>query len=127
MDETAVVRTIHDRWASGDYAADLLHPDIEWYMPHPGGQVRGREEVVAFLRSFMGAWEEHEVEVEEIRPIGDGRVLVFFTERGVGRSSGAATEERPVAVWTVRDGMAVGFEAFGDREQTLSRLGLPPR
>jgi ketosteroid isomerase-like protein len=122
MDEVEVVRSIYERWATGDYAEDAFHPDVEWSMPHPGGQVRGREAAMAFLREFMGTWEGHTIEIEEIRALGEGRVLVLFTERAVGRGSGVPTEVHPVAIWTLRDGLVTRFEGLARREG-LARAG----
>jgi ketosteroid isomerase-like protein len=106
-----IVRSLYERWARGENPGEVYDPDVEWSMPHPGGQVKGRDEVVAFLRSFMGAWEEHVMEVEDVRELEDGRVLVFFTERGRGRQSGVETAAHPAALWTLRDDKVTRFEA----------------
>jgi ketosteroid isomerase-like protein len=119
-----IVRSLYARWANKENPDELYHPDVEWSMPHPGGQVKGRDQVVAFLRSFMGAWEEHVMELEEVRELEDGRVLVFFTERGRGRSSGVETVAHPAALWTLRDGKVKRFEAYGDRYEALRLAGL---
>jgi ketosteroid isomerase-like protein len=119
-----IVRSLYERWARGENPGELYDPDIEWSMPHPGGQVKGRDEVVAFLRSFMGAWEEHVMEVEELRALDDGRVLVLFTERARGRLSGVETVVHPAGIWTLREGKIVRFEAFGDRAEALRLAGL---
>jgi ketosteroid isomerase-like protein len=121
-----LVRSLYERWANRENPDELYHPDIEWSMPHPGGQVKGREQVVAFLRSFMGAWDEHEIEIEEVRELDDGKVLVLSTERGRGRMSGIETVAHPAALWTLRDGRVVRFEAFGDRDEARRRAGLDP-
>jgi ketosteroid isomerase-like protein len=120
MDEVDVVRSVYERWASGDNAIDAFHPDVEWTTPHPGGQVRGREAVAAFLRELMGTWEGHTLEIEELRALGDGRVLALFTERGFGRGSGVPTESHPAAIWTLHDGLVTRFEAYG-RDEGLAR------
>jgi ketosteroid isomerase-like protein len=121
-----IVRSVYERWAKGENGAELFASDIEWSMPHPGGQVKGRDQVVAFLRSFIGAWEAYEMNVEELRELDDGRVLVLFSERARGRSSGVETEEHPAALWTLRDGRVARFEAFGDRGEARRRAGVEP-
>jgi ketosteroid isomerase-like protein len=121
-----IVRSLYARWEREENPDELYHPDIEWSMPHPGGQVKGRDEVVAFLRSFMGTWEHHEMELEEVRELEDGRVLVFFTERARGRTSGVDTVAHPAALWTFREDKIVRFEAFGDRAEALRLAGLDP-
>ena len=126
MTNAEIVRSLYERWANGENPGDLYDADIEWSMPHPGGQVKGRDEVVAFLRSFMGAWDEHEMELEEVQELDDGRVLVLFTERARGRLSGVETEVRPAGLYTLRDGRIVRFEATGDRDEALRQVGLDP-
>ena len=54
MSNADIVRSLYQRWARGENPGEVYDPDVEWSMPHPGGQVKGRDEVVAFLRSFMG-------------------------------------------------------------------------
>ena len=64
------------------------------------------------------------MEVEDVRELEDGRVLVFFTERGRGRQSGVETAAHPAAFWTLRDGKVTRFEAFGDRDEARRLAGL---
>ncbi len=120
----AVMRALHEAWDRGEFGADLFDPDIEWSTPHPGGgTVHGREELLAFLRSFMGAWSEYTNELEEIRVLPDGRLLVLFNEVGLGRSSGARTELHPGALVEIRDGLIVRYEGM-ERDEALRAAGL---
>jgi ketosteroid isomerase-like protein len=117
---TELVRSVYTRWARGDAALDAFDEQVAWHMPHPGGQVRGREAVRAFLNEFMATWQVHEMELEQVSACAGGRVLVLFTERGMGRGSGVPTEAHPAAIWTIRDGLVSGFHAFLDREEALA-------
>jgi ketosteroid isomerase-like protein len=119
VDEVALVRLVYARWARRESTEDLFDADIEWSMPHPGGQTRGREATMGFLREFIRAWREHVIELEEVRALGDGRVLVLSTERGVGRGSGVALEHNPAAIWTVRNELVLRFQGFSDRAEAL--------
>jgi ketosteroid isomerase-like protein len=120
-DNVELVRSIYRCWARRADGREHFHPEIEWSLPHPGGQVRGAERVGAFLREFIASWSEHEIELEEVRALDEDRVLVLFKERARGRESGIETVAHPAAVWTVREGKAVRFEGFGDREEALKR------
>jgi ketosteroid isomerase-like protein len=122
-DNVELVRSIYDCWARRADGREHFDPEIEWSLPHPGGQVRGAERVGDFLRDFIAAWSEHDIDLEEVRALDAERVVVLFTERARGRESGIETVARPAAVWTVRDGKAVRFEGFGDREEALKRPG----
>ncbi|HEU0024570.1 MAG TPA: nuclear transport factor 2 family protein [Thermoleophilaceae bacterium] len=122
-DRVAVIRALHDAWARGDFALELFHPDVEWSTPHPGAELRGRDDLHSFLRSFMGAWAEYTNELEEIRELPDGRVLVLFTETARGRRSGVETQLSPAALVTIRDGLIVRYEGLV-REDALRSVGL---
>ena len=54
-----LIRSLYEAWHRGEYGAELFAEDVEWSTPHPGGTVHGRDELLAFLRSYMGAWEEY--------------------------------------------------------------------
>jgi ketosteroid isomerase-like protein len=111
-EDIEVVKAIYERWQRGDPAGELLDPEIEWSTPHPDGAgIRGREEVVAFLRRYAGTFEDYSMELEEIRDLGDHRVEVRFSESGRGKGSGAETQLSATGVWTIRDGRAIAFRA----------------
>jgi ketosteroid isomerase-like protein len=114
--DVEVVKAIYERWQRGDPAAELLDPEIEWSTPHPdAAAIHGREDVLAFLRSYAGTFEDYRMELEEVRDLGDHRVLARFSESGRGKGSGVETHLRASGVWTVRDGRAISFRADTDR------------
>jgi ketosteroid isomerase-like protein len=121
MDNVAIVLDLYERVARGesDSVADLLHRDIEWSMPHPGGEARGVAEVGRFWREFNSAWDNHVMELEEARALDDERVLVLFNERATGRASGIETAASPAVIWTLRDGKIVRMQAWLDRAEAL--------
>ena len=122
-DNVELVRSIYTCWARRLDGREHFHPEIEWSLPDPGGQVKGAERVGAFLRDFIASWSDHDIELEEVRALDAERLLVLFLERARGRESGVETIARPAAVWTLRDGKVVRFEGFGDREAALKRPG----
>src|SRR5262245_52851012 len=92
------------------------------------------EQVVLYGRDEIRAWLEREWEVweggrtdwqpEELIDAGD-KVLVFTRFGGQGKGSGARVEARVWNLWTVRDGMAVKWEYFGeDRGAAIEAAGL---
>ena len=124
MGNIDVVLTIYDRVARGETVRELFHDDVEWSMPHPGGEARGLAEVGAFWRDYESTWTDRVLEVEEVRPLDDERVLVFFRETAVGRASGVETAASPAAIWTLRDGKVARFQAWIDRAHALRAAGL---
>jgi ketosteroid isomerase-like protein len=88
-EDVEVVRAIHERWRRGDSARELFDPEIEWSTPHPvASAIRGREELLAFLRRYAGTWQDYRIELEEIRNVGEHRVLVLSSRSGRGKGSG---------------------------------------
>jgi ketosteroid isomerase-like protein len=122
-DGDAVVRQLHAAWERGEFGIEYFHPEVEWSTPHPGGVVRGREELQAFLRSFMGAWSEYSNELEEIHSLPDGRVLALFHEYGRGRTSGVETRLEPGALIELRDGLIYRYTGL-ERDDALREAGL---
>jgi ketosteroid isomerase-like protein len=80
-----------------------------------GGRVAGLD--------FVSIWSVHELEVEEVRAVDPDRVLVLFTERARGASSGIETAVRPAGIWTLRDGKVIRYEGVVDREEAARLLG----
>jgi ketosteroid isomerase-like protein len=122
------VEIVLDLYARGENVLDLIHEDVEWHMPHPGGDLRGRDELIRWWPQFEATWEEHVIDIQKVWELEDGRVLVFFRESGIGRGSGVRTEASPAALWTLRDGRVVHFQGWGDRAEALREVGLsaPP-
>jgi ketosteroid isomerase-like protein len=120
-----LIRRGYEAWNRGDIEGvlALLDPKIEWrgYTHIPdvpeAGTLTGREEVRLWLERFLEAWEELEIELDELIESGDQLVaLVRF--HGVGKGSGVQVEGGVDAhVWTVRDGRAVAVSLYqGTRE-----------
>jgi ketosteroid isomerase-like protein len=115
-EDVEVVEAIYERWQRGDPASELLDPEIEWSTPHPdASRIHGREEVLAFLRRFVGTFWDYRIQLEEVRDLGDHRVQARFSESGRGKGSGVETHLSATGVWTIRDGRAIAFRADTDR------------
>jgi ketosteroid isomerase-like protein len=54
----------------------------------------------------------------------DDRVVVFLRVTGRGGESGAGFEIRVGHLWTVRQGVVVRGEGYGDRSEALEAAGL---
>lgn len=52
------------------------------------------------------------------------RVVIFFRDRGIGRSSGVETEISYASVWDFREGNVVRMKNFLDRDEALRYGGL---
>jgi ketosteroid isomerase-like protein len=77
---------------------------------------RGAEAVKRDWEATRELFDDLRVEVEDWIDAGDD-VLVFVRYRGRGRDSGAEVEASMAHVWTMRDGRAVRFRQFFDRDE----------
>lgn len=133
MSETNVeiVRRLDEAWSRRDVdaALELVHEDIEW---HPALTAGGLEGTVfhgpagirTYFRQLDEVWAELSHEVDEIRDLGEGRVLVLARFHAIGRQSGATVDQPTGLLFTVEGEKVVLGHAFATREQALRAAGL---
>lgn len=126
-EDLEALRLGYAAWNRGDVAAvlDLVHPDIEW---SPGadspeaGASTGRNRFEAFIRSWSESFDELRLEPEGMTVAGDS-VIVVLRQSGRGRGSGVELDVRIAHVWRIRDGMAVEWSSYRNRDEALSAIG----
>ena len=84
---------------------------------------RGHDGVRRYFDSFGDAMEGVYLEGLEFIPAGD-KVMAVTTLRARGRSTGIEAEQRAFLVWTLRDGLVIGLEAFPERAEALEAARL---
>jgi uncharacterized protein len=106
-------------------ALELLHPEVEWVPDRRLGEEpsRGRESVLRFFTDMAEMFDRLVAEVERLSAIDD-RVLAFVRVEGTGGSSGAGFEIRIGHLWTLRDGLVIRGEGYGNRTEALEAAGL---
>jgi ketosteroid isomerase-like protein len=90
------------------------------------GVYRGRDEVRAFFEEDWFAafpFEEWEVVLDELIDNGD-QVIAMHHQRGLGASSGAATQLEQGMIYTLRGGQIARVEIYGDQQKALEAAGL---
>src|SRR5205807_8441765 len=126
-EDVELVRRIHDADARGEYelALSFFDRDVELDATHmPDGRVLcGFDEVRGHIAEWRASWHNFREEVEEILDAGD-RVVIFYSDCGIGRSSGVETEIRYASVWDLRDGKVARMKNFLDRNEALRHAGL---
>ena len=121
-----LVRRLIDAFGRGDTDASLalLHPDVEWRVNLPDGEVwRGHEGVLGFFRSWVGTWDDYAYEQTELIDAGEAVVSVF-RERGRGKGSGLEIDTEFAGVFVVRDGLVVSWTRHPSRAEALAAAGL---
>ncbi len=125
---------MYEAWMAEDYDAVFqafdeeirLNPDPDATWVGIGDDYLGHSGVRRYMRAVYEAFEEYRPEVEELRDVGEGRVLTLAIEHGRGRGSGAQVEARQTAhLWTLRDGRAIQLDLFLDRSRAFETVGLP--
>jgi len=121
------LRALYDEWAAGDMSrTDLFDPAVEsesfgvW--PEGDVSVKGREELWSQMVEWLRTWKRPlRIAPDEFIESGD-RILVMIRWIGAGRGSGVAVEGEGAHLWTFRDGLAVRFDVYRDREQARRAL-----
>jgi ketosteroid isomerase-like protein len=106
-----------------------LDPEVEWHSAlHAllGGEqtvFRGHAGVRAMLEDLNDAFGEVQIEISEIRDLGDGLVAIGHT-RTRGKASGAETMTPLALVTEIKNGKTVSLRGFLDPQQALEAVGL---
>ena len=87
-----------------------------------GGQYTGHDGVRRFLADMDEDWEGREIELDEIRDLGD-RVLVLGNFHAVGRASGSDIRQPVAWLCEMRDGKLRRMQAYSDREAAIAEAG----
>jgi ketosteroid isomerase-like protein len=128
QENAEIVRRMYDAYASGDFetAMAYLDPEIEMDLTlRPDGKVfHGHVGVTEAVRTWLGAWEDWRLEVEEIIDLRGDRVLVLATESGRGKGSGIEIEHPHGMIATVRSGKIVRTVGYVERSEALEAAGL---
>jgi len=106
-----------------------LDPGIEMQLALPamfGGEAtafRGHDECRDHLRDLDEAFAEFQIEIREIRDLGE-RLVTIGHLRGRGRVSGAEFESPIGYVVDFKNGKAVRYRDYFDADEALEAAGL---
>jgi ketosteroid isomerase-like protein len=128
QENVEIVRRLAERINARDIEGmlPLISPEIEYRTreDEPDADVfRGRKEFAKFADSWLGAFDDYEVEIYEYIDAGE-YVVVPGRARGRGRKSGIAVDAEETWVWRVRDGKAVECREYATKAEALEAVGL---
>jgi ketosteroid isomerase-like protein len=125
-----LVRSIYVDWERGDFStAEWAHPEIEYVLadgPSPGSWT-GLAGMAEGFRSWLSAWQEYRVEVDEYRELDGERVLVLVHNHGRGKTSGLELGQmrtKGAMLFHLRGGKVTRLVTYFDGERALADLGL---
>jgi len=124
-----VVRAMWAAYARGDaqaslgpYAEDTVWDDTRF---RPDGAVHvGRDALVDLTRAWRDAWEQYDIEAEDVLDTGGDRVVAVLRETGQGKGGGLELTNRWGVVMTVRSGKIVHTTVYRTPEEALEAVGL---
>ena len=104
----------------------FIDPDFEATTPpdlaSEPDTYRGHEGVRSWFDSFYEVMDEIRWDSHEFHDVGD-RVVVEFTLRARGKTTGLDFGQDAVMVWELRDRQAVGLELYPTLDEAMSAAG----
>jgi ketosteroid isomerase-like protein len=96
-----------------------LHPEAEMIPLKAvleGTVYRGHEGLRRWLADMYEDWEDLRIDVEEVRALTDGRVLVLARFHAQGRSSGVLLDQPAAWICRLVDGQVAKLRFYPDAE-----------
>jgi ketosteroid isomerase-like protein len=120
MHTTAGTSTVF--WRTGRLTPCVTGPNSRGV---DAGVYRGHDEIRAFARRFLAAWEEVRLDLlGDPVEIGDGLLIVENVAHLRGRG-GVEAEARSAWVVTIRDGEQTSLTLYQTKQEALEAAGLP--
>ena len=120
-----IIRRGYEHWtATGEIRA---HPDFVWDVSALGWTEQqvyaGAEGANRFNAEWADAWDDWELELEDLIDAGD-RVVAIVNQRGRSKATGIPVGMRFAQVWAFRDGQAIRMQMYASVEEALEVAGL---
>jgi ketosteroid isomerase-like protein len=119
-----LAREAVDAYLAGDLdrVLGMMSPDV-LVVSGPGlpesGRFRGPEEFRAWTGRWIEAWEEFDMEMESIEPVGKRHMVAGIRQRGRGRGSGVEVEMTTGHVYEFEDETLVYFGLHTSLDQAV--------
>ena len=126
-DKVEIVRAGFEAFNRGgvDALLPFVHPGFEVTTPpelaSEPDTYRGHEGVRRYFDSFYEAMEEIRWDPRSFREVGD-RVVVEFTLRALGKTTGLDVAQDAVMVWSLVDGKAIGLQLYPTLDEALGSI-----
>jgi ketosteroid isomerase-like protein len=128
QENVEIIRRHHQAFISGnrDAAFEPLDPEIEFvFRLFEAPTASGYAEVEEAMRQWLGTWRPgtYRFEPSDYRDLGD-KVLVSYTEHGLGREGGVEGRREAFQLWDMRDGKAIRCQVFDREAAAIEAAGL---
>jgi ketosteroid isomerase-like protein len=113
---------------TGDVLEEIASPDFVWDMSTFGGwpeqQIyEGVDGAREFVRTWVDAWDEWELDLVELHDAGD-KVVAVVRQHGKAKSTGLEVDMTFAQVFTLEDGMETRMQMYADPAEALQAAGL---
>jgi ketosteroid isomerase-like protein len=129
QENVELVRAVFEAFNRRDFDAALAlgHDSISWrtLFSVETDVLRGKQQIRAAWERQIEALDVH-IDVLELTPLDETRVLAVGKWRGRGSESGAPVEQTAVQVFTVEDGRVRSVETFASRDEALEAADFRP-
>jgi ketosteroid isomerase-like protein len=127
QENVELVRAVFEAFNRRDFDAALAlgHDSISWrtLFSVETDVLRGKQQIRAAWERQIEALDVH-IDVLELTPLDETRVLAVGKWRGRGSESGAPVEQTAVQVFTVEDGRLRSVETYASRDEALEAARL---
>jgi ketosteroid isomerase-like protein len=108
-----------------DAAFAVLDDSITWWslFSAEADFVQGKAALRALWTSQVDAVDVY-LELQELIPVGDSRVVAVAKWRGRGQASGTPVESTAAQVFTIRHGKVVSVETHATKKEALEAVEL---
>jgi hypothetical protein len=122
QENVALVRTTIEAYNSGEVQLIVhqVHPEIEVYTGPSlinEGTYWGPDGLLQWLEQWNEAWDEFQLSIEKLEPIGERHVVADIRQTGRGRGSGVEIEGNVAHVYEFEDGICTRFHLYADGDQ----------
>jgi ketosteroid isomerase-like protein len=123
-----VVRRMFEAYLAGDAEQTLacFHPDVvaDFRVRGDTRVQHGREALAELVATWVDAWDDYSERLDEIRDLGDDKVLVIATQSGRGKGSGLELTTQYAQLYEVRDGQITTAALYTSPAEALEAAGL---
>jgi ketosteroid isomerase-like protein len=100
----------------------LTDPEVEIYLPATlpnSGTFHGHEGYMTWLGQWLEAWDDFEIEVRRMEPVGERHVVTAIHQSGIGHGSGIPVEMDVAYMLDIRNGKVVALQMYMTREEAI--------
>jgi ketosteroid isomerase-like protein len=120
-----VARAGYEAFQSSDLETvlGLTDPEVEIYLPPTlpnSGKFKGHDGYLTWLGRWLEAWDDFQIEVREMEPVGDRHVVTTIHQSGIGRGSGIPVEMDVAYMLDIRDGKVAALQMYLSRDDAIS-------